>query len=249
MAAVSTGNTPAVFDIRNTSLPLVSVVLRSPDLALLAQALQERLRDTPNLFDNDPVVVDLSGLKAQADALDFTHLAQLLRSFRMQPVAVAGATPEQMVAALAAGLSEAPEPATAAPPRVEVREVVREVLREVVREVPTAVPTLVVDRPLRSGQQVYAKGGDLIVLAAVNFGAEVIADGHVHVYAPLRGKAIAGARGNAEARIFTTCLEPELIAIAGVYRTTENPIPAELQGKPAQVRLQGDKLVMEALRN
>ena len=249
MAVVSTGNTPAVFDIRNTSLPLVSVVLRSPDLALLAQALQERLRDTPNLFDNDPVVVDLSGLKGQADALDFAQLAQLLRGFRMQPVAVAGATPEQRVSALAAGLSEAPEPAPAAPPRVEVREVVREVLREVVREVPTAVPTLVIDRPLRSGQQVYAKGGDLIVLAAVNFGAEVIADGHVHVYAPLRGKAIAGARGNAEARIFTTCLEPELIAIAGVYRTTENPIPAELQGKPAQVRLQGDKLVMEALRN
>jgi septum site-determining protein MinC len=154
-----------------------------------------------------------------------------------------------MVAALAAGLSEAPEAAPAPAPRVEVKEVVREVLRDVVREVPTAVPTLVIDRPLRSGQQVYAKGGDLIVLAAVNFGAEVIADGHVHVYAPLRGKAIAGARGNADARIFTTCLEPELIAIAGVYRTTETPIPAELQGKPAQVRLQGDKLVMQALKN
>jgi septum site-determining protein MinC len=249
MAVVSTGSAPAVFDLRNTSLPLVSVVLRSPDLALLAQALQERLRETPNFFDHDPVVVDLSALKEQADGLDFALLVQLLRSHRMQPVAVAGASPEQRVVALAAGLSEAPEAAPAPAPRVEVKEVVREVLREVVREVPTAVPTLVIDRPLRSGQQVYAKGGDLIVLAAVNFGAEVIADGHVHVYAPLRGKAIAGARGNADARIFTTCLEPELIAIAGVYRTTENPIPAELQGKPAQVRLQGDKLVMQALKN
>jgi septum site-determining protein MinC len=249
MAVVSTGNVPAVFDLRNTSLPLVSVVLRTPDLTQLAQALSERLRETPNFFDHDPVVVDLSALKAQADGLDFAQLLQLLRSHRMQPVAVAGATPDQMVAAHAAGLSEAPEAPPAPAPRVEVKEVVREVLREVVREVPTAVPTLVIDRPLRSGQQVYAKGGDLIVLSAVNFGAEVIADGHVHVYAPLRGKAIAGARGNADARIFTTCLEPELIAIAGVYRTTENPIPAELQGKPAQVRLQGDKLVMEALKN
>ncbi len=108
---------------------------------------------------------------------------------------------------------------------------------------------MLIDRPLRSGQQIYAKGCDLIVLAAVNFGAEVIADGHVHVYAPLRGKAIAGARGNTEARIFTTCLEPELIAIAGVYRTTETAIPAEVAGKPAQVRLVGDKLVMEPLRH
>jgi septum site-determining protein MinC len=124
-----------------------------------------------------------------------------------------------------------------------------EVVKEVVREVPRHIPTLVVDKPLRSGQQVYAKGGDLIVLAAVNFGAEVIADGHVHVYAPLRGKAIAGARGNAEARIFSTCFEPELIAIAGVYRTTETPIPPEVTGKPAQVRLVGDRLVMEPLKN
>jgi septum site-determining protein MinC len=107
------------------------------------------------------------------------------------------------------------------------------------------VPTLVIDKPLRSGQQVYAKGGDLIVLAAVNFGAEVIADGHVHVYAPLRGKAIAGARGNTEARIFSTCLEPELVAIAGTYRTTETPLPAEVLGKPAQIRLDGDRLVFQ----
>jgi septum site-determining protein MinC len=108
---------------------------------------------------------------------------------------------------------------------------------------------MVVDKPLRSGQQVYAKGGDLVVLAPVNIGAEVIADGHVHVYAPLRGKAIAGARGNAEARIFTTHLQAELIAIAGVYRTSEQPLPADVAGKPSQIRLVGDKLVMGPLES
>lgn len=247
MAVVPTGSTPAVFDLKNTSLPLVSVVLRSPDLTLLGQELHKRLRETPNFFNHDPVVIDLSALRVAPAALDFAALVALLRQYRMQPVAVAGATPEQMVAALAVGLSEAPEPVPPPPPRVET--VVKEVVREVVREVPAGAPTMLLDRPLRSGQQVYAKGGDLIVLAPVNIGAEVIADGHVHVYAPLRGKAIAGARGNADARILTTCLEPELIAIAGVYRTTENPIPPELKGKPAQVRLVGDKLVMEALKN
>jgi len=109
------------------------------------------------------------------------------------------------------------------------------------------VATMIIDKPLRSGQQVYARGGDLVVLAAVNFGAEVIADGSIHVYAPLRGKAIAGARGNTAARIFSTCMEPELISIAGTYRTTEHPLPAEVIGQPAQIRLEGERLVYEPL--
>ena len=127
--------------------------------------------------------------------------------------------------------------------------VVQEVIREVavVREVPMASGAMVVDRPLRSGQHVYARGRDLIVLAMVNPGAEVMADGHIHVYAPLRGKAIAGARGDVNARIFTSCLEAELIAIAGTYRTSETPLPPEVTGKPAQISLQGEKLVMQGL--
>ena len=107
---------------------------------------------------------------------------------------------------------------------------------------------LVIDKPLRSGQQVYARGRDLVVLAMVNAGAEVIADGHIHVYAPLRGRAIAGARGNGEARIFALNLEAELLSIAGIYRTSENPLPPEVTGRPTQVRLvdgpDGEKLVM-----
>nr|MBA3772680.1 septum site-determining protein MinC [Ramlibacter sp.] len=116
---------------------------------------------------------------------------------------------------------------------------------------PQLATAMVIDRPLRSGQQIYARGRDLVVLCMVNPGAEVIADGHIHVYAPLRGKAIAGARGNTEARILSLCLEPELISIAGVYRTSEVPLPPEVQSKPTQVRLVGGaegKLVMDALR-
>jgi len=113
--------------------------------------------------------------------------------------------------------------------------------------VPPPASALIIDKPLRSGQQVYARGRDVVVLAMVNAGAEVIADGHVHVYAPLRGKAIAGARGDADARILTLCLEPELVSIAGVYRTSEHPLPDTLRGKPAQIRLEGEKLVMQPL--
>jgi septum site-determining protein MinC len=112
---------------------------------------------------------------------------------------------------------------------------------------------MVIDKPVRSGQKIYARGADLVVLAMVNQGGEVVADGNIHVYAPLRGKAMAGARGNASARIFSLCLEPELISIAGVYRTSEAPLPAEVAGKPAQVRLSSDdgqdRLLIEPLKN
>jgi len=254
MAAASKGNNPPIFDLKSATLTLVAVVLKTTDLAALKQELAERLDGTPDFFNQDPVVVDLSAVAQDPTPINMTALVALLRSYQMAPVAVKGGSDKQMADALVAGLGEAPEVAAHAP-RVET--VVQEVVREVVREVPVevrvevpgaSVPTLVVDKPLRSGQQVYAKGGDLVVLAAVNNGAEIIADGHIHVYAPLRGKAIAGARGDTSARIFTTCLEPELISIAGIYRTVETDLPADVRGKPAQIRLDGEKLVMEPIK-
>jgi septum site-determining protein MinC len=239
--AVDTGaNVLPVFDLKSASLTLVALVLKTPDLAALAREFEHRFADAPDLFDNEPVVIDLTPVAVEPEPIDFPALVELLRERRMLPVAVKGGSPAQMEAAQAAGLSEAPETAPPAPPRAATPEP------------PAAVaagsPALIVDRPLRSGQQVYARGGDLIVLAVVSFGAEVIADGSIHVYAPLRGRAIAGARGDSAARIFSTCMEPQLVSIAGTYRTTETALPADVQGKPAQVRLAGDKLVIEALK-
>ncbi|NLP62299.1 septum site-determining protein MinC [Paraburkholderia sacchari] len=111
----------------------------------------------------------------------------------------------------------------------------------------SAEPTLVIDRPLRSGQRIYAKG-DLVVLGMVSNGAEVIAEGNIHIYAPLRGRALAGVHGNHDARIFCTSLEAELISIAGIYRTAEVPLAAEVKGKPAQIRLDEERLLIEPLR-
>lgn len=114
--------------------------------------------------------------------------------------------------------------------------------------VPAVVrPTLVIDKPVRTGQSIYAEGADLVVLAIANAGSELIADGDIHVYAPLRGKAIAGAHGNESARIFVHKLEAELVSIAGCYKVFEDGIPAEVRGKAAQIHLQGTRLVIEAL--
>jgi septum site-determining protein MinC len=106
---------------------------------------------------------------------------------------------------------------------------------------------MIVNRPLRSGQRIYARNTDLVVIGMVSQGAEVIADGNVHVYGPLRGKAMAGARGNTSACIFTTQLDPELLAVAGVYRVIEDKLDTKVHGKPALVSLEGETLKIEAI--
>ncbi len=254
MPVAATGNASSLFDLKSASLTLVSFVLKTGNIPALAQAMEAKFGDTPDFFNHDPVVIDLTPMGSLSMALDFPALIDLLQRFKLKPVAVRGGSAKQLEAAQKVGLGEAPD-SHAAPARVETKEVIREVVREVPVQVPVevkvevavAVPTIIIDKPLRSGQQVYAKGGDLIVMAAVNNGAEVIADGSIHIYAPLRGKAIAGAKGNLDARIFTLSLAPELISIAGTYRTTENPLPTNVAGKPAQVRLEGDRLVFEPL--
>ncbi|BBI99330.1 putative septum site-determining protein MinC [Ferrigenium kumadai] len=112
---------------------------------------------------------------------------------------------------------------------------------------PALKPTMVIDKPVRTGQRIYAKDANLVVLAIVNAGAELIADGDIHIYAPLRGRALAGAHGNQDARIFVHKLEAELISIAGCFQVFENGVPENVRGKPAQVRLDGSRLILEPL--
>jgi septum site-determining protein MinC len=239
-AATPTKNTP-LLELKSASLTMVALVLRSADLTVLAQDLAEREAITPGLFDKDPVAIDLWRVREADEPIDFAALVALLRSHNLVPVAARGGSTEQMVAAAAAGLAEAPD---APRPREPAVPLLTESVREVQLPPP---PVMVLDKPLRSGQQVYARGRDLVVLSLVSHGAEVIADGHIHVYAPLRGRAIAGAKGDIAARIYTTCMQAELLSIAGVYRTGEAALPAALLGKAVQVRLQDDQLVVEPL--
>ncbi|MDB5932111.1 MAG: septum site-determining protein MinC [Polaromonas sp.] len=247
--------TPSSFEIKSANLPLVALLLKSADLAAVTRDMTQRFGDIPDFFDQDALVIDLTPLQAAGQAgatdIDFAALIALLRSFRLAPIAIKGGNAEQTAAAQRAGLllgNDAhlltPRPAASAEQTAPANQ-----QQQQVHAAPLGA--LVVDKPLRSGQQVYARGRDLVVLAMVNAGAEVIADGHIHVYAPLRGRAIAGARGNTEARIFALALEAELVSIAGIYRTSENPLPPGVAGHPTQVRLvngpEGDKLVMTAM--
>ena len=252
------GLAPATFEIKSAQLPLVALVLKNNDWAQLLKDLAKAYGaegEKADFFDQDALVIDFSNLPNSTPRHDLAPLLAMLRSCRLVPVAIRGASPEWAKFARSFGLVETPvelartRAAVAAAPLP---------VADSAPVVPVAAPeakamgTMVVDKPLRSGQKIYARGADLIVLAMVNQGAEVVADGNIHVYAPLRGKAMAGASGNTQARIFSLCLEPELISIAGVYRTSENPLPDAVRGKPAQVRLSDDgqeKLLFEALKS
>ena len=246
MSVESTGAVRPSFDLKSAQLPVLSVVLRGTDMQALVQDLKQRLSDDPDFFDNDPVLIDLSQVNDAEEEIDFPALIDALRAHRTMPVAVRGGNEAQMAAANALGLTAAPDAMPARRAEPEIHEIIREV--EVVHEVEVPAPladAVIVDKPLRSGQRVYAKGTDIVVLDIVSYGAEVIADGNVHVYAPLRGRAVAGASGNTNARIFSTCMEAQLLSIAGIYRTIETDLPAEVAGKPAKVRLEGEKIIIE----
>ena len=243
------------FEIKSADLALVALLLKTANVEQIAQGLQAQFSDSPDFFDQDPLLIDLSWL-SEADAgqdIDFSSLVRILREYGLMPLAIKGGSDAQRAAAFDAGLVDAND---ARIRRLSMETPVLQATETVATETAPAAPSfsgaVVLDRTLRSGQQFYAKGKDLVVLSMVNAGAEVIADGDIHIYSTLRGKAIAGARGKTDARIFAYAMEPELISIAGVYRTSENPLPKEVFGKPAQVSLSsgpdGDKLLITPLK-
>jgi septum site-determining protein MinC len=237
------------FDLKSTQWPLVALHLRSTDLAQLQQDWQTRFGEQDDFFDQDPVLLDLTALAAD-ESTDFPALLDWLQKQRLRPLAYKGGTQAQRLAAEAMGLVWADDARPVlAPPAAVTSAPAPAVAPSALAPPPCSA--LVIDKPLRSGQQVYARGRDLILTAMVNPGAEVVADGHIHIYAPLRGKAIAGARGDTSARIFARVLQAELVSIAGVYRTSDVPLPDHVRGKAAQIRLDsgelGERLLIEPL--
>ncbi|MFW5396066.1 MAG: septum site-determining protein MinC [Candidatus Accumulibacter regalis] len=269
-----TNKTPPLIEFKGTTLPIVTVSLRSLQLGELGEAASALFGDDP-FFDGEAAVLDLSQAAAASSA-KWQFLKELFRTHGLNVIGVRGGSDELRESARTAGLptyaavdrslraaprADDERPAPAAPPPVP--EAKSEAKPEPAREAkpePAAAstgarsPTLFLTRPLRSGQQIYARGGDLVVLAAVNSGAEVIADGNIHIYAPLHGRALAGASGDTGARIFSTRFDAQLVSVAGLYRTFDSGVPSDLAGKAVQVRLAektGDssgKLVVEPLR-
>ncbi|MBF8176784.1 MULTISPECIES: septum site-determining protein MinC [Oxalobacteraceae] len=248
-------------EIKISTVVAVSAILRDANLAVLDAAMQEMTGGNADFFDDEFAVIDVGSLEPAGQVIDWPAITALLKSYRLNAVAVRNATPEMASEVLAHGLSldgSVKERAAAAPstpqqaeielaPPVAVAEpepVVVQTAAPAPAATQFAANTMIVDTPVRAGQRIYARGADLIITAAVNNGAEVIADGSIHIYAPLRGRALAGASGNTEARIFTLSMEAELVSIAGMYRTFENGFPQDRAQQATQVRLVGDRIDM-----
>lgn len=225
-----------VFEIKGGLFPLTVLRLLRDDIEEIARRLGETLRQAPTFFSGAPLVIDLKAVESSGLS-DFAGLITLLKRHGMVPIGVRHGTNSQRQQAREAGLAVLPDGSTQRLRSTPIDQAV-----DSGKTAPT--PPLIVNRPVRSGQQLYAAGTDLVVLAPVNAGAEILADGSIHVYGALRGRALAGISGQTEARIFCQSLEAEVIAIAGIYRVLEEPDP-RFRDQQVQVFLVNDSLLIE----
>ena len=242
-------------EFHNTTLGATVAVLQAADPTTLADSLHKMLGGMPDFFNGEPVILDFAGVAQMPARVDWSGLQSLLRRYRLQPIGVMRVPAEHHDGARRAGLALIDPSQLAGRPPAEAPVQPTPRAEPAAEPVPapaatTTTPAMFVDRPLRSGQQVYARGTDLVLLGGVSPGAEVIADGSIHCYGPLRGRAIAGAQGDHGARILASNFGPELVSIAGVYRTFERGIPEAFAGKATLVRLTGadHTLNLEALK-
>ncbi len=263
-------------ELKGEMLMLNILRLQEVDIDLIEETLQQKRDEAPLFFVQSPVVVDCSSLsEEQGKQLDLRALRRLLVKMDFVPVGLRNLSNAMLAASMTAGwnvLRASPkqsskqttviEPpakhATTTNPIAE-REQVKETittesasedqadrLAENTDQSTVQKKGLTIDRPIRSGQQIYAKNGDLVILSQTSAGSEIMADGSIHVYGPLRGRVLAGVKGDKKARIFCRSLEAELIVIAGCYQLLDES-DTELKGKPAMIHLEDDKLIIESL--
>jgi septum site-determining protein MinC len=239
---------PEAFDLKGTMASFTVLRLRSTDLELVERQLRVKTAQLPSLFLDAPVLVDLAALGDEASSLPLGELVRAMRACKLVPVAAANVPDDLRGAVSDAGLGlwRAPlggRPQRATTPDEDAETPAPESPASAAAAPPARAPfsgPVVVTKPVRGGQIVHARDNDLVVLAPVNPGAQVIADGHLHIYAPLRGRAVAGASGLPGARIFCQKLEAELVAVSGAYVSAEE-IPAGLRGRAVQIFLENDQ--------
>jgi septum site-determining protein MinC len=235
--------------LRGGSFTLLVLRPIDPKDEVMYAGLADKVAQAPSFFRHAPLVIDLGDL-AEAPPINMAELGRRLRQHWFVPVGVQNGTPEQNRAAINAGFSILRE-GCAAPLSLDIESSVTTVQAPAngargALAAATGGKSKVVTQPVRSGQQVYAQQGDLILLSSISPGAELVADGHIHVYGPLRGRALAGVSGDASARIFCRSLEAELVSVAGFWRVRED-LPEALIGKPVQIFLDGETVMIEPI--
>ena len=234
------------FEIKSARTDALAVYLHDADAAALDAALAKCAAQYREL--NLPLILDMQDFRPSE--ADLPAVLAVFRRHRL-PVAALRHSDEAWAATAAGNGLPFTVPGKDRPVPLETADAgtVAEITSEVASETakPTGHPTVLVAEPVRTGQQVYAENADLIVTGTVSEGAELIADGNIHIYASMRGRALAGAKGRRDARIFIHSMQAELVSIAGIYRNFEQQLPEHLYRKPVQIHLQDDRLVIAAI--
>lgn len=233
------------FQLKSDFLALTVVKLTSVDIEALRAQLDETIEKAPKYFSNSPVILDVQAVARDAENLNLAEMIAVLREKKILPVGIRGLKPSQAELAHAHGLAYLKSTAS-------IIENVRPIAPPAPKATPTPAPPAlqpakIITKPIRAGATVYAPGSDLIILSAVNAGAECIADGNIHIYGPLRGRALAGAKGNTQARIFCRSLEAELISIAGHYLVKEDIQSPKTDLPTLQIYLKDKTLIIEGI--
>lgn len=232
------------FELKASTYTLTILQLKTFDVGVIAEQLTATINRAPNFFNQTPVVLDLHRLQTIQCPIDFAALITMLKSHSLIPVGVTGANADQTSQAVAAGLGViSSQHADKSPLDTTAQTVGYATPEPASNDVQTAK---IIDQPVRSGQKIYAKASDLIILSSVGHGAEVIADGNIHIYGTLRGRALAGASGNVHSRIFCHKFEAELVSIAGLYQLNDQ-YQSQLGLTHCQIFRNDDKLCVEQL--
>ena len=225
------------FDVDGSVAPVTVLRLKTGDVGDIEKQLRVAMKRSAPYA---PVIVDVAALdETSAMELPLHDLAERLRACKLVPVGAANLPPSAVWNAAAAGMAVVE---LGAPPAVPSTEPAAP--PQAVRE--PAISTVTVRQPVRSGQVIYAQHADLVVLGPVNSGAQVVADGHIHIYGALRGRALAGAKGMTDACIFVQSLEAELVAIAGHYLPSDK-FPVEHRGARVQLSLESGRFRIQPL--
>ncbi len=230
-----------MFQLKGSMLAITVLELARNNLDSLDRQLAAKVAQAPNFFSNTPLVLALDKLPAGEGAVDLPGLMRVCRQHGLRTLAIRANRIEDIAAAIAIDLPVLP-PSGARERPLEPAE--SELVKKKPEKPPepTVKPTKIITSPVRGGQQIYAQGCDLVVIASVSPGAELLADGNIHVYGPMRGRALAGIKGDTKARIFCQQLSAELVSIAGHYKVSEDLRRDPLWGTGVQVSLSGDVL-------
>lgn len=240
------GSQSSVLELKSSTFFSPVLVLYSNEIPLITEKLQQKISGAPDFFINSAILFDLTELNNKGMPIDIEILVSILRGMHMFPIGIRGGNDAQQKQALALSI---PIDSGRSNGNVLLEaqnkpDIQQQVPVEVIKEVFCA-PAMLVTQPVRSGQRVYANG-DLVILAQVSAGAEIMAEGNIHVYNTLRGRALAGVQGNTDARLFCLDLQAELISIAGIYKTSED-LKGTVSKKPVQVFLQEQALMIVQL--